>query len=236
MKQSIWQRILDRLSQGLQAISRPQTTDPRNSVAFSIAFLSLAAKLAKADGQVTKDEVAAFRQIFVIKPEDEANAARVFNLCRETTDGFEIHADRMGRLIEQSCDPDKVRSDVMESFFVIAMADGVYHEGEDAFLRDVKDRIGMSDAAFNRVMANYVPECECPYTVLGVGEDASMDDIRAARRTLLRENHPDRMIARGLPEEMVRMGAERVHSIEKAFTAVKAALENNRQAEIACEL
>jgi DnaJ like chaperone protein len=235
-KKSLWQNILDRLSQGWQAITGSHAKDPRDSVDFSISFISLAAKLAKADGQVTRDEVIAFRQIFVIAPEEEANAARVFNLCRETTAGYESHANRMGKLIQRSPDPEQMRSDVMEALFVIAMADDVYHVGEDAFLRGVKKRIGMSDAAFDRILASHVPECACPYTVLGVDETATLSDVRAARRMLIKEYHPDRIVARGLPEEMVRLGAERLTVIEKAYKDLVETFRSSNDPVLACDM
>ena len=90
---SLWARISDALSaltsgEGLTAVFERLRTPPERSVAFTIAVIALSAKMAKADGLVTRDEVTAFREVFHIPPCDEASAARVFNMAREDVAGF----------------------------------------------------------------------------------------------------------------------------------------------------
>ncbi|MFU8776857.1 MAG: TerB family tellurite resistance protein, partial [Roseovarius sp.] len=102
---SIWVRISEALSalangEGLSAVFDRLRTPPERSVAFTIAVIALAAKMAKADGQVTRDEVTAFREVFQIAETDEANAARVFDLARQDVAGFEEYARRIARMFE----------------------------------------------------------------------------------------------------------------------------------------
>ena len=83
---SIWTRISDAISalakgEGLSAVFEKLRTPLDRSVAFTIAVIALGAKMAKADGEVTRDEVTAFREVFHIPRTEEANAARVFNLA-----------------------------------------------------------------------------------------------------------------------------------------------------------
>ena len=90
---SLWSRIQDALSalakgEGLSAVFDRLRSPPERSVAFTIAVIALSAKMAKADGRVTRDEVMAFRQVFHIPPAEERAAARVFNLAREDVAGF----------------------------------------------------------------------------------------------------------------------------------------------------
>ncbi len=102
---SLWTRIADALSaltsgQPLSAVFDSLRTPPERSVAFAIAVIALGAKMAKADGLVTRDEVSAFREVFTIPPNEEENAARVFNLARQDVAGFEDYAVRIKRMFD----------------------------------------------------------------------------------------------------------------------------------------
>jgi DnaJ-domain-containing proteins 1 len=207
---SLWSRIADaiaalRQGEGLTAVFDRLRTPPERSVAFTIAVIALSAKMAKADGLVTRDEVTAFREVFHIPPAEEKSAARVFNMAREDIAGFEDYAQRIAGMFRadgKPCGVDSVLCDLMEGLFHIATADGDYHPAEDAFLTRVAQIFGITDTAFKRMRARYVPDAEPdPYTVLGVAPDAHMDQIRAAWRAEVRAIHPDRMLARGVPEE-----------------------------------
>ena len=97
---SIWTRIAEAVSalaagEGLSAVFDKLRTPTERSAAFAIAVIALGAKMAKADGQVTRDEVTAFREVFAIPASDEKNAARIFNMARTDIAGFEEYAHRI---------------------------------------------------------------------------------------------------------------------------------------------
>ncbi len=220
---SIWTRISDALSaltsgEGLSAVFDRLRSPPERSVAFTIAVIALSAKMAKADGLVTRDEVTAFREVFQIAQDDEAGAARVFNLAREDVAGFEDYATRIKRMFGEET---TVLADLMEGLFHIAMADGVYHPNEDAFLERVGEIFDVPTAEFQSLRSRFVPDAKPdPYTVLGVTPDMSPDEIRAVWRGLVREAHPDRMIARGVPEEAIKMAEKRMVDINRAWEQI----------------
>ena len=220
---SIWTRISDALAaltkgEGLTTVFDRLKAPPERSVAFAIAVVALGAKMAKADGLVTRDEVTAFREVFRIAPEDEAGAARVFNLARKDVAGFEEYAMRIKGLFGQESES---YCDLMEGLFHIAMADGEYHENEDRFLWRVAEIFGMSEAEFASMRARLVPDAEPdPYTILGVTPNTPMPEIRKAWRAQVRETHPDRMIARGVPEEAVQMAETRLIALNRAWEAI----------------
>ncbi len=222
---SIWSRIADALSalaagEGLSAVFDKLRTAPEKSVAFTIAVIGLGAKMAKADGQVTRDEVTAFREVFMIAPQDEANAARVFNLARQDVTGFEDYAHRIKAMYGPDADP---LCDLMEGLFHIALADGEYHPAENAFLETVARIFGFDAVRFSRLRAQFVPDADRdPFEILGVAPDAPMADIRAAWRMAVRETHPDRMIARGVPEEAIKLAEKRLIAINRAWEQVNA--------------
>ncbi len=223
---SLWSRITEALKalqsgEALSAVFDRLRTPPERSVAFAIAVIALGAKMAKADGHVTRDEVTAFREVFVISAQDEAGAAKVFNLARQDVAGFEDYAQRIRSMFEGH--PETL-TDLVEGLFHIAMADGFYHPNENAFLERVAEIFEVSERDFRRLRARFVPQEEAgdPYDVLGVTQETPYEDIRAAWRALVRENHPDAMMARGVPEEAIRLAEKRMIDINRAWEEISA--------------
>ena len=220
---SIWTRIADALSaltsgEALSVVFDRLRTPPERSVAFAIAVIGLGAKMAKADGLVTRDEVAAFREVFFIPKGEEANAARVFNLARQDVAGFEDYARRIARMFG---DADPVLCDLMEGLFHIAVADGHYHPAEDDFLARVAGIFGIDERRFRGLRTRFVPDAPPdPWDVLGIPPGTPFEEARAAWRALVRESHPDRMIARGVPEEAVKMAEKRLVAINRAWEEI----------------
>ncbi|MEX0369870.1 MAG: TerB family tellurite resistance protein [Tateyamaria sp.] len=220
---SLWTRISDALAALTAGESLTQVFDklrapPERSVAFAIAVIALGAKMAKADGHVTRDEVTAFREVFHIAAKDEAGAAKVFNLARQDVAGFEDYATRIHAMFASQ--PETL-TDLIEGLFHIAMADGFYHPSEDAFLEEVAHIFAISDTDFRALRARFVPDATPdPYSVLGVSPDLALDEIRTAWRKLVRENHPDAMMARGVPEEAVRLAEKRMIDINRAWEEI----------------
>lgn len=221
---SIWSRISDALSamvagEGLSAVLDRLRSPPERSVAFTIAVIALGAKMAKADGTVTRDEVTAFREVFRIAPQDEAGAAKVFNLARQDVTGFEDYARRISEMFHSQ--PDTLR-DLLEGLFHIAMADGFYHPNENAFLEEVTRIFGVPQREFNALRMRFVPDAPPdPYTVLGVSSEMPLKEIRAIYRRLVRENHPDAMMARGVPEEALVLAQRRMADINRAWEEIE---------------
>ncbi|WP_299879837.1 molecular chaperone DjiA [uncultured Sulfitobacter sp.] len=217
---SIWTRITEALSaltsgEGLAAVFDRLRTPPERSVAFTIAVIALGAKMAKADGLVTKDEVTAFREVFQIAEADAGQAAKVFNLARQDVTGFDDYARRIATMFEGQ---PQMLTDLMEGLFHIAMADGFYHPNENAFLEEVCDIFGLDEADFATLKARFVPNSSpLPHSVLGIPPDATRADARKAWQKLVRANHPDALIARGLPPEAIRLAEKRMIDINRAW-------------------
>ncbi|MBY6067021.1 molecular chaperone DjiA [Leisingera aquaemixtae] len=220
---SLWTRISDALAALAAGESLTEVFDrlrapPERTVAFAIAVIALGAKMAKADGQVTRDEVTAFREVFQIAQDDEAGAARVFNMARTDVAGYQEYARRIQRMFAN--DPTTL-CDLMEGLFHIAMADGFYHPGENEFLEEVSRIFGQTPQQFQALRARFVPDApKDPYTVLGVSPDMPREEIRKHWRKLVRDTHPDAMIARGVPEEAVRLAEKRMIDINRAWDEI----------------
>jgi DnaJ like chaperone protein len=189
--------------------------DPRRRVTFTIAVIALGAKMARADGEVTRDEVAAFNEVFQVPPGEEAHMRAIFDLARRSTHGFESYAKQVARLF---ADDRAVLEDLLGGLFHIALADGAVCAAEDAYLREVARLFGFSVADYARIRATHAgpPPEDDPHAILGVADSASADEIRVAYHRLVREHHPDVLIAQGLPPEIMERATARVARINAA--------------------
>jgi DnaJ like chaperone protein len=195
----------------------PSSADP--GIAFTIAIIALGAKMAKADGVVTGDEEEAFRQYFRVPPSDEANVRRIFRLARQDTAGFETYARQVASIYR---DNPAVLEDILDGLFEIAKADGILHPGELAFLERVAEIFGFAPNEFRRIRASHFPDREDPYLILGVTHVATEDEIKRTYRLLVRENHPDKLMARGVPPEFVKLANDKLAAINAAYEKIVA--------------
>lgn len=212
-----WQRIGDRLA---LMLGRPRpAAPPERSVAFTIAVIALGAKIAKADGRVAREEVRAFRRIFKIARADEKHAAHVFDLARRDVAGFDLWADRIARMFAPG---DPVLLDVIEGLHVVATADGALHESERVFLDEVARIFGVAPDKLAAIRARHGHGVHCgPCDVLGIPPGTPLDAARVRWRELVRENHPDRAMSRGLPAEAVRLAEVRTRALNEAWQSYR---------------
>ena len=195
-----------------------QPKPPSKQLAFTMAFVGLAAKMAKADGVAVEVETQAFERCFYVPPEERANVMRVYRLAAHDVAGYEVYAERIANLL---ADDPALLKDVFECLFNIAAADGVLHEAEEAFLRTVAGKFGFDECDYRRVRSVFVHDPTSPYEILGVSMDASEEELKARRKELVRQNHPDRLAAEGVPEEFLVLADRKLAAINAAFDAIQ---------------
>jgi DnaJ like chaperone protein len=199
--------------------SSEEAPDNTKKIAFTIGVIVLGAKMAKADGVVTQDEVAAFKRVFRVPAEETDNVARVFNMARKDARGFEPYARQIAGMFR---DRRAVLEELLECLFHIARADGTLHPKELDYLRRVAGIFGFSEAEFESLRAAEAgPDKADPYRILGVDRQADDETVRAAYRRLSRENHPDALIAQGMPQEFVDVANSRMAAINAAYDRIK---------------
>jgi DnaJ like chaperone protein len=192
-------------------------SDP--GVTFTIAVVALAGKMAKADGVATEEEFEIFRRIFGVPPDEETNVRRVFNLARQDMSGFEHYAGQISQLFR---DNPAVLEDVLDTLFEIAKADGVLHPCEAQFLERVAEIFGFAPNEYRRIRAShFAPELTDPYVILGVSYVADDVEVRQTYRRLVRENHPDSLIARGVPAEFIKLATDKLAAINNAYEKIQ---------------
>jgi DnaJ like chaperone protein len=189
------------------------------SVAFTVAVISLTAKMARADGSVSRAEREVFARLFDVPARERRNLERLFDLAAASVRGFEAHARRIARLFRHQ---PRMLEDVLEALFHIATADGVVHAAEMRFLERVAEIFRLHHR-FRCIRARFVRHSDdAPYEVLGVNPCDSDEDIRLAYRRLVREYHPDRLQARSVAPEMIRLANARMAAINAAWRAIRA--------------
>lgn len=193
--------------------------DPTKSIAFTIGVIVLSAKMAKADGVVTRDEIDAFKRVFRVPSDETANVAKVFNQARRDSAGFEPYAKQLAGMFH---DNPAVLEELLNCLAYIAQADGTLHPDERTFLQDVSAIFGLDRAAFERATSTtFDADSADPYQLLGVTRDATDDEIKTAYRTLVRENHPDRLMAQGVPEEFIEVANAKLAAINAAYESIQ---------------
>jgi DnaJ like chaperone protein len=191
-------------------------SDP--GVTFTIAIIALAGKMAKADGVVSEEEFDVFRRVFVMPPEEEANVRRIFNLARQDMAGFEHYAGQIASLFRGN---PAVLEDVLDGLFEIAKADGVLHPCEARFLERVAEIFGFAPNEYRRIRAShFAPELTDPYVILGLSYVADDEELKQTYRRLVRENHPDSLIARGVPAEFIKLATDKLAAINTAYEKI----------------
>lgn len=214
---SIWGKITDVASAFLRVLTAPAGADA--NVVFTIAVIALSAKMAKADGVVTDDEIEVFEKLFRVHPDEAANVRRVFDMARRDTAGYQTYARQIARLF---ADNPALLEDILDGLFEIAKADGVLHPGELELLGRVAEIFGFAPNEFRRIRAShFAPDAADPYVVLGVAYDASDDEVHRTYRRLVRENHPDSLIGRGVPAEFVRLATDKLAAINGAYARIE---------------
>jgi DnaJ like chaperone protein len=202
-------------------VATPSCGPDPNDIEFTAAIVGLGAKLAKADGLVTIDEVAAFSRVFRSAPGDEAAMRRVFDIARQTVVGYENYARRIAkRYRDRPC----LLEGVLDGLFQIAAADGAVTSDELDYLHSVAVAFGFTPDQFRRIKASHLgAEPDDPYTVLGVPHAASFEEVRAAYRQLMRENHPDTVIvSKSAPREYEPVAHEKAAAITTAYARIRA--------------
>ncbi len=187
--------------------------------AFSFALIALSAKMAVSDGVVTASEWRAFQRTVEVPPGIEEQVDRLFTLAQQDVAGYEAYAKKIRRFFADS--PETLEH-VLDGLFYIASADGMIHEAELDYLKNVSDIFGFDEARFEQLTAQHVlfDRDADPYAVLGLAPQADTSEVRRVYRLLVAEHHPDRLIAKGVPEELVDVATARMAAINNAYSEI----------------
>ncbi|MCF6326432.1 MAG: molecular chaperone DjiA [Devosiaceae bacterium] len=213
---SVWRNIGTVLGSLANALDPDNWLPGGKEAAFTLSLVALSAKMAVADGVVSDSEVRAFRGLVQVPEGDADRIDRFFLLAQQDVAGFASYARKIKRMFSDS--PETLEH-VLEGLFNIAAADGMIHEGELEYLEKVADIFGFEDEKFQQISSRYmmVENGTDPYHALGILPDASDGEVRTAYKKLVREYHPDRLLANGVPQELLDLGTARMALINVAY-------------------
>lgn len=190
---------------------------PHDSVAFTSAFIALGAKMAVADGVAVKVEAQAFAKFLDVAPGQEANIRRLYDVARQDASGFEVYAGRLDALLGYEV---VMKRDVLECLLYVACADGILHPAEDRFLLTVAFALQFSELEFAGIRAQFVYDAADPYVMLGLEHGASDSAVKARYRKLVAEHHPDKLIAAGATDALVKAANAKLAAINSAHESI----------------
>lgn len=196
--------------------------ETRRQVAFSVAMIALSAKMAKADGVVSDAEIKAFYEIFSVPQREMRHVENLYNLAKQDIAGFEYYARQLYALCSETGCQSQLLEDVIEGLFHIAKADGMVHEDEMRFLSSVAEQFAFSKDHFEEIAARHVDQNAAdPWRILGLKRGVDRDVARKRYRELVRQHHPDQVLARGLPKEFLAIATTRMAAINAAWALIQ---------------
>lgn len=223
----IWDKIVEGMNSlgiaELLGLSSPPADDGGHpglrQIGFTIGVIALGAKMARVDGEVSEVEIDAFRAFFQVPPGEEANVQRFFDLAKRDAGGFETYARQVAALFP---DAPEILENVIEGLFSIAQADGQIDAAEADYLAKVARLFGLESSRFERAKAAALGVVECePCVVLGIDPLATDEQIREAWLRQVRANHPDKLMAQGLPEEAIAVANRKLALINDAYDRLR---------------
>lgn len=185
---------------------------------FYVSLASLSAKMAKADGVITSDEIRAFdhflRYDLRLDVDERKKIALIFNEAKNSPEEASDIARQFKALIGYQRE---VLQMMVQLLFRIAMADGHMHPDEERFIDQMASIFDLSQMEYQQIRALYIKENDRAYQIIGVTKNSSDSEIKKAYRQLVREYHPDKMQAKGVPEDFMKVANEKMAEINKAY-------------------
>ncbi len=192
--------------------------DAIKQIGFTIGIITLSAKMAKADGKVSLEEIIAFRKYVFISEKDIKNVGKLWNQAKKSTSGFEIYASQLASLFKPKS---AVLEEIIHLLFNIAISDGKITSDENLYIKQVCKIFGFSQYEFNIISSNYFPNSFDPYKILGVKKHYNLKQINRKRLKLIKENHPDKLLSQGLPNEFIKNSSTKLKTINNAWEEIK---------------
>jgi len=205
----------------------------RTQAAFFTATFSVMGYIAKADGRVSEHEIQAARSLMHQMQLNDAQKTAAIDLFQKGKEA-DFPLDEVLQQFRSECHR---RTTLLQMFLEIqvqaAMSDGRMDPAESRVLRHVGEVLGfdapqieqlinfVSGAAGGHTPGQPVQPVSEAYKVLGVAPDASDTEVKKAYRRLTNQHHPDKLVAKGMPEEMIKLANEKTQEIRKAWERIR---------------
>ena len=201
--------------------ARP-SINQKNQAAFFTALFACFAKIAKADGKVTREEVDKvdhfIKERFKFPPDQRAFAIQVFNHAKDDNNSFRDYASQLSSLLSNN---QSALVMFYELLFELSMADGHLDPTEEVILSEAIPIFGLEPDLFNLNKRKFGADISDAYAVLGVTKDMSYKEIKTVYQRKRKEFHPDTLLSKGLPEELLEKAKDKFIEIQSAFEEIE---------------
>ena len=186
---------------------------------FALSLIVLSAKLSKADGQVSKEELIAVKDKLKIPENELDQVGKIFNKAKEENTGYEPYAQQIAQIYKGNSN---VLEEVINILFYIAEADGNVSNSELKMIEHIAQIFGLSQIQFNGIKEGRKSSDKLnPYIVLESKPDDDIQTIRKRYLKLSKEHHPDLLISKGVPEEVIKESKNKMRAINSAWDQIQ---------------
>ena len=187
------------------------------SIVFTAGVIALSAKMAKADGKVTKEEILTIRKLVQIPKDDINQVSKLWELAKETTDGYELYAKQIYSLFRNQ---PEILERILDILFEIAKSDGNIDSTELNYLKNVSNIFNFDEIIFEKLLALHNPENNS-FEILGVQISDTFEDIQKKWKEMVKNNHPDKLVGQGMPIEFIESANQKLAIINSAYEEIK---------------
>ena len=188
---------------------------------YFISLFSILGKLSKIDGVVAREEIAVvdgFINGLPMADREKQFARQIFNEAKDSRYSMEDFATQLYQAV--GAQPALLLS-FLDLLFQIAAADGQFHPAEEAALKTVRDIFKISNQQFEDIKAVYFKDFDKFYKMLNCSPESSNEEIKSNYKKLVKEFHPDKIIAKGLPEEFIDFASNRFREIHESYEKIR---------------
>ena len=197
---------------GFRSFAQPQQI-------FALSLIVLSAKLSKADGQVSKEELIAVKDKLKIPENELDQVGKIFNKAKEESAGYEPYAQQISQIYKGNIN---VLEEVINILFYIAEADGNVSKSELKMIKHIAQIFGLTEIQFNSIEESRKSSDKLnPYIVLESNPDDTIEIIRKRYLKLSKEHHPDLLVSKGVPQEVIAESKAKMRAINSAWNQVQ---------------
>ena len=186
---------------------------------FALSLIVLSAKLSKADGQVSKEELIAVKDKLKIPDNELDQVGKIFNKAKEESTGYQPYAEQIAQIYKNNLN---VLEEVINILFYIAEADGNISDAELNMIEDISRIFGLNQTQFNSLKESRKSSDKLnPYVVLESNPEDNIADIRKKYIKLSKEHHPDLLLSKGVPVEVIEESKKKMRAINSAWDQIQ---------------
>ena len=186
---------------------------------FALSLIVLSAKLSKADGKVSREELVAVKDKLKIPENEIEQVGKIFNKAKEESEGYEPYAQQMSQIYKGNIN---VLEEVINILFYIAESDGEISPSEFVMIENISKIFGLTNAQFNSIKESRKGSDKLnPYIVLESNPSDDLQIIRKRYIKLSKEHHPDLLMSKGVPQEVINESKAKMRAINSAWDQVQ---------------